>query len=85
MQGAFMEQSLAGEEVFMSGSVPVIWILVGINALFLCAYFYRRIRTRPPLPRSFSLLTQGVLVAVNCLFLFQDDAQRYVNWLTGAY
>ena len=69
----------------MSGSVPVLWILVGFNALFLVAFLYRRIRSRPPLPRSLSYLAQGVFVAVNCLFFFQDDAQRYLNWLTGTY
>jgi hypothetical protein len=40
---------------------------------------------KPPLPRSLSYLVQGVFVAVNCLFLFQDEAQRYLNWLTGTY
>jgi hypothetical protein len=85
VQGAFAEQPLAGEEGFMSGSVPVLWILVGFNALFLLAFFYRRIRSRPPLTRSLSYLAQGVFIAVNCLFLFQDDVQRYFNWLTGAY
>jgi hypothetical protein len=69
----------------MSGSVPVLWLLAGFNALFLAAFLYRRIRTSPPLPRSLSILAQIVFIAVNCLFFFREDAQRYLNWLTGAY
>ena len=73
------------EEVFMSGSIPVFWLLAGFNALFLGAFLYRRLRSRPQLPRSLSYMAQSVFVAVNCLFFFQDDAQRYFNWLTGTY
>jgi hypothetical protein len=69
----------------MSGSVSVFWLIIGFNALLIGAYFYRRMSDKPPLPRSLSYLVQGVFVAVNCLFLFQDEAQRYLNWLTGTY
>ncbi len=69
----------------MSGGVPVFWVLVGFNAVFLGVFFYRRSRNKPPLPGSLSLLAQGIFVAVNCLFFFQEDAQRYFNWLTGVY
>jgi len=69
----------------MSGGIPVFWVLVAINALFVGVYLNRRIRGLAPLPAPLSLIAQGLFVAVNCLFLFQEDAQRYLNWLTGAY
>jgi hypothetical protein len=69
----------------MSGSVPVFWVLVCFNVLAIGTYAYRRTREKPPLSGPLSYLAQGVFVAVNCLFFFQDDAQRYLNWLTGAY
>ena len=69
----------------MSGSIPVFWVLVAFNVLFVGSYVVRKIMDRPPLPDTISYLAQGVFVAVNCLFLFQDEAQRYLNLLMRGY
>jgi hypothetical protein len=69
----------------MSGSIPVFWVLVGLNVLFVVTFLFRRFREMGPLPAPLSYLAQGLFVALNCLFFFQDDAQRYLNWLTGVY
>ena len=69
----------------MSGGIPVFWVLVAFNVLFVGAYLYRRAGEKRPMPGPLSYLAQGLFVAVNCLFFFQDDAQRYLNWLTGIY
>ena len=69
----------------MSGGILVIWLLVGFNILVVGGYVYRRARNKKPLGGPISVLTQSAFVAVNCLFLFQEEAQRYVNWLTALY
>jgi hypothetical protein len=85
MVNALAEAPAVVEEVFMSGGIPVFWVLITINAIIVAAYLYRRAREKRPLPGPLSYLAQGVFVAVNCLFFFMDDAQRYLNWLTGIY
>ena len=69
----------------MSGSVPVIWVLLGFNAVFLGVFVYRRVTGRPPLAGPVAFLSQGIFVAVTCLFFFQEDAQQLLNWLIGAF
>jgi len=69
----------------MSSGVPVFWILVAFNFLFVGVYIYLRARNSAPLPAPLSYVAQGLFVAVNCLFFFREDAQRYLNWLTGVY
>ncbi len=85
MDNALTEAPALVDEVFMSGSVPVFWVLMAINAVFVAAYLYRRAREKPPMLGPVSYLAQGVFVAVNCLFFFMEDTQRYLNWLTGLY
>ncbi len=69
----------------MSGTILVVWLLVGFNTLVVAGYVYRRARNKPPLLGPVSVVTQGGFVAVNCMFLFQEEAQHYVNWLTTLY
>jgi hypothetical protein len=69
----------------MSGGFPVFWVLVAFNVLFVGSYLYRRMSGVAPLPPPFSYLAQGFFVVINCVFFFQEDAQRYLNWLTGLY
>jgi hypothetical protein len=69
----------------MSGPVPVIWVLIGFNAVFIGVFVFRRVTGRPPLAGPLALLSQGLFVAVTCLFFFQEDAQQLLNWLIEAF
>jgi hypothetical protein len=73
----------AVEGLFMSGNVPVFWVLVGFNAIFLGIFVFRRVAGMPPLAGPLALLSQGIFVAVTCLFFFQEEAQQLLNWLIG--
>lgn len=69
----------------MPGSVPVIWVLLGFYAVFLGAFVYRRVTGSPPIAGPLALLSQGIFVAVTCLFFFQEEAQQLLNRLIGAF
>jgi hypothetical protein len=75
------EALAAGEEVFMAGDIPIIWILLGFNGLFLGAFVYRRITEKPRLPGPLSFVAQASFIAVNCLILFPKEAELFVDWL----
>jgi branched-subunit amino acid ABC-type transport system permease component len=61
--------------------VPLIWILVAFNALFLTAFVYRRLTDRPPLNGVLAILAQTLFIAINCMVLFPEEVSQLVDQL----
>jgi hypothetical protein len=61
--------------------LPVIWLLVGFNGLFLAVFVYRRIAESPQLPGALSFIAQSGFIAINCLILFPEEVSFYLDRL----
>ena len=53
--------------------LPVIWMLVAFNALFLTVFVYRRLAGSPRLPGAISFFFQSCFIAINCMILFPEE------------
>ena len=57
------------------GEPPLMFRLLAINTLFLIMYVIRRARVKHRMRESTVMQVQALLIAANCLLLFQSDIQ----------
>ena len=61
-----------------SGDPPMIFRLLAINTIFVILYVVRKAKAGQPMRETTVLQVQALLIAANCLILFQRDIQGFL-------
>lgn len=62
-----------------TGDPPMVFKLLAINTIFVVFYVIRKVKTQSSLRESTVLQVQGLLIAANCMILFQHDIQNFLS------
>ena len=64
---------------FAKGNPPLVLQLLAVNTIFFILYVVRRITTKHRLRSTTPEVVQSLLVIVNLIVVFQEDALRWIE------
>ena len=71
-------------DFFAEGSPPLAIQILVLNTIFFMLWIVRRMRGARALRRQTSITVQAILIAANCIILFQQtflDSVSYLAWV----
>lgn len=67
------------EDILMAGDPPMLYKLLGLNALFLVFYVIRRAKGVPPMRQHVLFQLQALVLLANFLVIFENTVKQYID------